>query len=183
MRVTFGSELGRRNKWIDELQPVHHALLYLRSHTQRKRERNREKLRECALEKISRGDKGDGAAASCSLQATLRHVSSSGVNWRLEWSRVVGGGSWEGMRLHLQWWRWGEPGHWVGMARRGPLHPGATRKMLRNFGERGDRVASGRGPTLASPMHRLRDGYFGDGTGTASCRSSRVVVGFFNSSI
>lgn len=33
MRLTFGSELGRRNKWIDRLQPVHHTLLYLISHT------------------------------------------------------------------------------------------------------------------------------------------------------
>lgn len=100
---------------------------------------------------------GGGAATSCSLQTTLRRVSGGGVNWRLEWSRVVGGGSWDGMRLHLQvhlprrgedgrgegghvlirrwWWWWDEPGHWVGMTRRGPLHPGATRKMLRNFGK------------------------------------------------
>lgn len=38
-----------------------------------------------------------GTAASCSLQATLRRVGGGGVNWRLEWSRVVGGGSEEGM--------------------------------------------------------------------------------------
>jgi len=32
----------------------------------------------------------------------MRPVSGGGVNWLLEWSRVVGSGSVEGMRLHLQ---------------------------------------------------------------------------------
>lgn len=35
--------------------------------------------------------------------------------------------------------------------RRGPLHPGATRKMLRNFGVRGGWVAMGRWATLGAP--------------------------------
>jgi len=63
------------------------------------------------------GVEGGGAAASCcSLQATLHRVSGGGVNWRLEWSRVVGGGSWEGMLLHLQVRlpRRGEDGRGVG---------------------------------------------------------------------
>lgn len=75
----------------------------------------------------------------------------------------------------------GRTGPWVGIARRAPLHPGTTRKMLRNFGERGDRVATRRGLRSARPVHRLLDRYFGGGTGTAPSRGHWVVVGFFNS--
>lgn len=150
----------------------------------------------------------------CSVQLaelTLLLISSGGgggVNWRLEWSRVVGSDSGEGMRLHLQVHlpRWGEDGRRLGgrigeggrwrtywsdggggranralgweTAWRGPLHPGATRKMLRNLGKGVTGWLRKGGRRSARPVHRFRNGYFGGCMKIAA--RHLVVVEFFN---